>query len=81
MYRADLLTATFDRRLSAIAAAATALSLAVSADRLAAQRPELSPAVRAVVTVDEPVVALTHARLVDGTGAPAVADRTIITRR
>ena len=42
--------------------------------------PVLSPAVRAYVSVDAPVVALTHVRIIDGTGAPARADQTIIIR-
>src|SRR5690349_10097599 len=45
---------------------------------LAAQRPNLSNAARAFVAVDAPVIALTHARLVDGTGAPARDDQTIV---
>ena len=40
----------------------------------------LSPQVRAFVTVDQPVVALTHARIIDGSGAPALADRTLVIR-
>ena len=42
------------------------------------QRPELSPAVREFVSVDAPVVALTHVRVIDGTGAAAVEDQTIV---
>ncbi|MGH7506425.1 MAG: hypothetical protein ACRELX_12270, partial [Longimicrobiales bacterium] len=38
----------------------------------------LSPDVLAYVTVREPVFALTHVRMVDGTGAPAVDDHTIV---
>jgi len=45
---------------------------------LAAQRPNLNTASRAFVAVDAPVVALTHARLVDGTGTPAKDDQTIL---
>src|SRR5689334_22653329 len=45
---------------------------------LAAQRPNLSNAARAFVAVDAPLVALTHVRLVDGTGAPAKDDQTIL---
>ncbi len=45
-----------------------------------AQRPTLSTAVRAFVAVDTPVVALTHARVIDGTGAPARDDQTLIIR-
>jgi cytosine/adenosine deaminase-related metal-dependent hydrolase len=55
------------------------LALAVPA---AAQQPaELSPGVRPFVAVDAPVVALTHVRLVDGTGAPARADQTVVFSR
>jgi imidazolonepropionase-like amidohydrolase len=45
---------------------------------LAAQRPTLAPSNRQFVAVDAPVVALTHARVVDGTGAPARDDQTIV---
>jgi len=45
---------------------------------LAAQRPTLSNSAKAYVAVDAPVVALTHARVVDGTGAPARDDQTIL---
>jgi imidazolonepropionase-like amidohydrolase len=47
---------------------------------LHAQRPTLSAAVHAYVTADSPVVALTHARVIDGTGAPARDDQTLIIR-
>jgi imidazolonepropionase-like amidohydrolase len=47
---------------------------------LDAQRPTLSAAVRSYVAVDTPVLALTHARVIDGTGAPARDDQTIIIR-
>src|SRR5213596_1195245 len=47
---------------------------------LRAQRPTLSTAVRAFVAVDTPIVALTHARVIDGTGAPARVDQTVIIR-
>jgi len=40
--------------------------------------PALSPAVKAFITVDAPLVALTHVRVIDGTGAPAREDQTII---
>ena len=42
-----------------------------SAVLLGAQAPPLGDAVRPFVSVDAPVVALTHARVIDGTGAPA----------
>src|SRR5438445_52977 len=38
----------------------------------------LSPQVKAFVKIDIPVVALTHVRVIDGTGAPAREDETII---
>ncbi|HVM92914.1 MAG TPA: hypothetical protein VMT67_08900, partial [Terriglobales bacterium] len=44
----------------------------------AAQSQTLSPQVRNFVKVDSPVVALTHVRVIDGTGAPAREDQTIL---
>ncbi|HEV2398672.1 MAG TPA: amidohydrolase family protein [Candidatus Sulfotelmatobacter sp.] len=38
----------------------------------------LSPAVREFVKVDKPVVALTHVRVIDGTGADARDDQTVV---
>ena len=55
---------------------AGAVSVAVL--HLAAQAPELSAAVRSYITVDAPVVALTHARVIDGTGAAPREDQTLI---
>src|SRR5688572_31656346 len=46
----------------------------------AQQRPTLSNAVKTYVAVDSPVVALTHVRVIDGTGAPPLEDRTLIIR-
>lgn len=46
----------------------------------ARQRPTLSNAVRAYVSVDAPVVALTHVRIIDGTGAPPREDQTLVIR-
>ena len=46
---------------------------------LVIQRPDsLGPAVRAVLATDAPVIALTHVKLIDGTGKPARADQTVI---
>jgi imidazolonepropionase-like amidohydrolase len=42
------------------------------------QTPSLSPGVRAYVKVDSVVVALTHVRVIDGTGAEAREDQTIV---
>jgi imidazolonepropionase-like amidohydrolase len=41
----------------------------------------LSPQVRGFVKVDAPAVALTHVRVIDGTGAPAREDQTLILRQ
>jgi enamidase len=45
-----------------------------------AQRPALSNATRQYVSVDTSVIALTHARVIDGTGAAARGDQTLIIR-
>jgi len=46
---------------------------------LAAQSPQaLSPGVKPFVTVEAPVFALTHVRVIDGTGAPALEDQTVV---
>ena len=55
-------------------AALVALSVTAGAQRA------LTPGVQRFVSVDAPIVALTHAHLVDGTGAPARSDQTIIIR-
>src|SRR5712672_3158443 len=52
----------------------------LSSLELQAQRPILSAGVHAFVAVDTPIVALTHARVIDGTGAPARDDQTLIIR-
>jgi imidazolonepropionase-like amidohydrolase len=58
-----------------------ALVLALSFPALAQRgRPTLGNGARQFVAVDTTVVALTHARVIDGTGAPARADQTIIVR-
>ena len=46
----------------------------------AQQRPPLSNAVRAYVSVDAPLIALTHVRVIDGTGAAPREDQTLIMR-
>jgi enamidase len=55
-----------------------ALAVAVAGAGLVAQRPTLSPAVRAYVSVDAPLIALTHVRVIDGTGAAPREDQTLI---
>ena len=53
----------------------------VSAGGLAiAQRPQAGGAVQQFVKVNAPVVAITHVRVIDGTGAPAKDDHTVILR-
>src|SRR5258705_11116899 len=47
---------------------------------LTAQRPTLSAAVKQYIAVDTPVVALTHVRVIDGTGAAPKEDQTLIIR-
>ncbi|MEO8624302.1 MAG: amidohydrolase family protein [bacterium] len=69
------MTRSARRWRSAIAAAGCLMAAAP----VVAQRP-LTPRVSRFVTVNAPVVALTHVRLVDGTGAPARPDQTIILR-
>ncbi len=45
-----------------------------------AQRPAIADAVRPFVSVDEAVVALTNARVIDGTGTPAREGQTLVLR-
>ena len=62
---------------SATCVTAICLALAIT---LLAQRPQFSDAVRGFITVDAPVVALTNVRVIDGTGAPAKPNQTLILR-
>jgi len=52
----------------------------LGAAAVAAQRPAVGNAIRQFVKVDAPVVAITHVRVVDGTGAPAREDQTVLIR-
>lgn len=61
-------------------AAALAASIGIAGATASAQLPTLSRNVRQYVTVDTSIVALTHVRVIDGTGAPARADQTLILR-
>src|SRR5215470_19870948 len=54
-----------------------ALSLGCIAPCSVAQNADLSPTVQAYVRVKAGKVVLTHVRVIDGTGAPAVEDRNI----
>ncbi|MGE0863805.1 MAG: amidohydrolase, partial [Vicinamibacterales bacterium] len=57
-----------------------ALIVAAVAATPAQQRPELSAAVRAYVKTEAPVIALTHVRVIDGTGAAPREDQTLVIR-
>jgi enamidase len=65
---------------SLILSAAIALVLSSPVAAQAAPRPALAAAVRQFVQIDTPVVALTHVRVIDGTGAAPRADQTVIIR-
>ncbi len=56
------------------------LIVAATSAVLRGQAPALSPSTRAFVSVDAPVIALIHARVIDGTGAPPTTDQTVIVR-
>jgi len=55
-------------------------ALSLLAANSQAQRPTLSPTLHSYISVDTPIVALIHARVIDGTGAPARDDQTIVIR-
>jgi imidazolonepropionase-like amidohydrolase len=55
-----------------------ALALFLSLLPAAAQTPELSETVKPFVRVDAANIVLTHVRVVDGTGAPAVDDENVV---
>jgi imidazolonepropionase-like amidohydrolase len=57
---------------------ASCIGLLLGVTVVAQQRPTLSNAVRAYVSVDAPVIALTNARVIDGTGAAARESQTLI---
>jgi imidazolonepropionase-like amidohydrolase len=61
-------------------AAAGIVSVVASLAVLDAQQPRFGPAVRPFISVDAPVIALTHVRVIDGTGAPARPDQTVVVR-
>lgn len=67
------------KRLIGLSSAAVAMSLAVGSADLVAQRGGAA-GVSAYIKVNAPVVAITHARVIDGTGAPARADETLVIR-
>src|ERR1044072_1782772 len=53
-------------------------ALLASAAHTQEQRPTLSQETLRFVGVDAPVVALTHVRVIDGTGAPPLVDQTVV---
>src|SRR6202051_506053 len=55
-----------------------AMILLTSIAAAAAEIPKLSPAVLAFVRVQAPTVTLTHVRIIDGTGKPAIDDRNLV---
>lgn len=59
---------------------ATIVALSSFAEAAFAQRPVLSNSVRTFVRIDTNLVVLTHARVIDGTGAPAKANQTLVLR-
>jgi enamidase len=59
---------------------AAALLTTFALPEASAQRARVSPQVRSYVTVDTTIVALTNARVIDGTGAAAKESQTIIIR-
>jgi enamidase len=60
--------------------ALASLAFALMTPAVAAQRPPIGSAVRPFVAVDTNAVALTHVRVIDGTGAPPKIDQTILIR-
>jgi enamidase len=63
------------RALTALVAAAVAVAV------VSAQTPQqFNALVRSFVKVDAPIFALTHVRVIDGTGAPAREDQTLVVR-
>ncbi|HTM33502.1 MAG TPA: amidohydrolase family protein [Vicinamibacterales bacterium] len=65
------------RRRNLVIAICIGLGLTATLD---AQRPPIGEAIKPFLSVDAPVVALTNARVIDGTGAPARDGQTIILR-
>jgi enamidase len=66
--------------LHTVSLGALVLGAALAGAPAGAQRPRLSPNVRQYVAIDTEVVALTHARVIDGTGAAAREDQILVLR-
>src|ERR1700752_5316003 len=54
------------------------MAVVTAAAVLLAAQPQYGDAVRGFIKIDAPVIALTNARVIDGTGAPARANQTVI---
>ena len=54
------------------------LALLLLPSAMQAQSPELSKTVQEFVRVRAPKIVLTHVRIIDGTGGPAVEDQNVI---
>jgi hypothetical protein len=68
-------------RMSRFMAAAVVLTVGIASARpVSAQSATLSDTTRAYVSVGEPVIALTHVTVIDGTGSAPTPDETIIIR-
>src|ERR1700675_4809635 len=50
----------------------------LAVEMAAQEKSALSPLTKSFITVDSPVVALEHVRVIDGSGAAAVADQTML---
>src|ERR1044072_64482 len=61
-------------------AAVPSLMVMAAVAAIVAQRPAIPQALRQFVQVDAPVVALTHVRVIGGTGARARDDQTLVIR-
>jgi len=68
-----------EKSINVFTALAVGLVLRVGSP-LHAQGRTFTAAMKPYVSVDAPVIALTHAKLIDGTGTPAKSDQTIIIR-
>src|SRR3954462_8054890 len=55
-----------------------AFALLIAISTLCAAQNNLSPTLKEFVKVDSPTIALTHVRVIDGTGAAARDDQTIV---
>ena len=56
------------------------LVLSAVAAAVASAQPQFSDAVRGFIRIDAPVISLTNVRVIDGTGAPARANQTVVIR-